>query len=157
MNYKEEQIGWLIVGILPFFILLIFLFYILQIGDNPIPLSPTIIFIVLAIFSLFLFYKLSVTVDNEYIKIIFGIGLIRKKIPIKDIAGVKKNRSKWYNGWGIRYIRKGTLYNIHGFHAIELTFKNSSRRILIGTKANSMLENEIKKMIDNKTKSTPHL
>lgn len=156
MNYKEEQVGWLIVGFLPFFILLIFLFYILEIGDNPIPLSLTIVFIFLAIISLLLFYKLTITIDDDYVKIVFGIGLIRKKVPIKDIAAVKRTRTKWYNGWGIRYVRKGTLYNIHGFQAIELTFKNSPRRILIGTKSNSKLENEIQKRIENNTKSTQH-
>ncbi len=150
MEYKEEQIGWLITGAMIFFIFLMLVFYLLQIGSNPIPLSGMVIFIIIAIIVILMFYKLTVVIDKNHLKVIFGIGLIRKKFRLDEIKTVNKTRSKWYNGWGIRLIKKGMLYNIQGFNAVELSFKNNKRRVLIGTKSNSKLEAEIKKRIDNK-------
>lgn len=150
MIYKEEQVGWSMMGVMFFFIVLIFVFYLLQIGSNPIPLFGMVIFIVIATAVILMFYKLTVVIDKNYLKVIFGIGLIRKKFNIDEIETVKKTKSKWYNGWGIRFIKNGTLYNIQGFNAVELSFKNKKRRVLIGTKSNSKLETEIKQKIYNK-------
>ena len=71
-----------------------------------------------------LFHSLTVTVSAEEVALQFGIGLIRKRFSLSDIERVSTVRNHWYNGWGIRLIRNGWLYNVSGFDAVELRFHN---------------------------------
>ena len=149
MIYKEEQVGWfsnLALLLIPAIILILFI-----LEDNLRTDGLILILIVISVFvvSFLLFYKLKVIVNDKFVIISFGIGLIRKKILIADLATVRKSRSKWYNGWGIKYLGNGWLYNIQGLNVIELSFINKNNIIRIGTKANSHLEREIKKRIVN--------
>ena len=66
------------------------------------------------------------------IQLWFGIGWIKKSFLISDIDRAFATRTHWYNGWGIRMIRRGWLYNVSGFDAIELVLKNG-RRYQLGT------------------------
>jgi len=150
MEYKEEQIGWIINSSLLFVIFFMLTLYLLEIGKQPMPLFILLIFILLFFIILLLFYKLSVTVNKQEIVVSFGIGLIRKKVKLENIKSVKKVKNKWYNGYGIRYIRNGWLYNIQGFSAIELSFKDRNSVFRIGTKDNSRLLTEI----NNRLKKT---
>ena len=79
-----------------------------------------------------LFHSLTVRISPSDIAISFGVGLIRKRFPIGDIRSVRIARNRWYNGWGIRKIRGGWLYNVSGFDAIEIQLKNE-RKYRIGT------------------------
>lgn len=75
-------------------------------------------------FAGLLFHSLTVCVSREAIRLHFGIGLIRKSFAVDDIRSVQAVRSHWYNGWGIRLIRNGWLYNISGFDAVEIVMRN---------------------------------
>ena len=79
-----------------------------------------------------LFHSLTVRISRSDIALSFGVGLIRKRFPIGDIRSVRIARNRWYNGWGIRKIRGGWLYNVSGFDAIEIQLKNE-RKYRIGT------------------------
>jgi hypothetical protein len=79
-----------------------------------------------------LFHSLTVRISPSDIAISFGVGLIRKRFPIGDIRSVRTVRNRWYNGFGIRKIRGGWLYNVSGFDAIEIHLKNE-RKYRIGT------------------------
>ena len=79
-----------------------------------------------------LFHSLTVRVSLSDIALSFGVGLIRKQFPIGDISGASIVQNRWYNGFGIRKIRGGWLYNVSGFDAIEIQFKNK-RKYRIGT------------------------
>ena len=78
------------------------------------------------------FHSLTVWVSPDEIKIAFGIGLIQKRIPTKNIQSATSVRNRWYNGWGIKLIRHGWLYNVSGFDAVELVLEGD-RRCRIGT------------------------
>ena len=80
----------------------------------------------------FVFHSLNVRVEAEYVRLRFGIGLVRKKFKLADIEQVLPTQSHWYNGWGIKKVRHGWLFNVSGFGAVELKFKNG-KRALIGT------------------------
>lgn len=80
----------------------------------------------------FLFHSLNVRVDQEWIRIRFGIGLLRKKFRLAEIEQISPTRCKWYNGWGIKKVWGGWLFNVSGFDVVELKFKNG-KRALIGT------------------------
>ncbi len=77
-------------------------------------------------------HSLNVRVNAEAVSFAFGVGLIRKTIPFSDIESAAAVRNHWYNGWGIRLIRGGWLYNVAGLDAVELTHKNG-KKTRIGT------------------------
>jgi hypothetical protein len=147
MTYKEEQFGWAMnvwILILPFLMLL---FYLLEIGDKPMPLFVLIVSVVFFLIIFLLFFKLTITVNDSNIVISFGVGIIRKKVSLGDIKEVKRVKTNWYNGWGIRKIKNGMLYNIQGFNAIELSFKNKKSILRIGISSSSDLDKEIRNRI----------
>ena len=84
------------------------------------------------IVATFLFHSLNVRVDAEFVRVRFGIGLVRKKFRLADIEQASSSQSRWFNGWGIKKIRGGWLFNVSGFKTVELKMKNG-RRYLIGT------------------------
>jgi hypothetical protein len=91
------------------------------------PGSPNRGFVIATMFLLALliplFGWLKVTVDSEAVTATFGIGLVRKRIMLDDIAGAARVRTRWYYGWGMRMGPNGWLYNVSGFDAVELTLK----------------------------------
>jgi len=74
-----------------------------------------------------LFHSLTVRVSRSVIALSFGVGLIRKQFPIGDISSASIVQNRWYNGFGIRKIRGGWLYNVSGFDAIEIQLKNERK------------------------------
>jgi len=79
-----------------------------------------------------LFHSLTVRVSGSEIALSFGVGFIRKQFPISEISSASMVKNRWYNGFGIRKIRGGWLYNVSGFDAIEIQLKNE-RKYRIGT------------------------
>ncbi len=88
--------------------------------------------IVVLAFLLPLFHSLTVTVDANLIEVAFGIGVIRKRFFVEDVASAETTKSHWYNGWGIRLIHKGWLYNVSGYDVVQLNLHNG-RVVQIGT------------------------
>jgi len=81
---------------------------------------------------LLFFYRLTVSVDDYYVRAVFGIGVIGKRIPLGDILEVRPVTNPWWYGWGIRLIPGGWMWNISGQQAIELRLKNG-RKFRLGT------------------------
>jgi hypothetical protein len=79
-----------------------------------------------------LFPTLTTEVEPEHVRCFFGLGLIRRSIALRDIAKVEAVRNSWVTGWGIRLIPDGWMWNVSGYHAIELTLR-TGRRFRIGT------------------------
>jgi hypothetical protein len=146
-GYREFTFGWLIfVLVIPIHLLLTYL-YIKNIGDRPLGTNgyavATLTFILICI----LFYGLTTKITSDTIQVSFGIGLIRKKIPLKRIKAVETIKSPWYYGWGIRIIPNGTLFNISGSDGVELKFNDTTRIIRIGTRDSLTLKREIEKRL----------
>ena len=78
------------------------------------------------------FHSLTVKISADELRLAFGIGLIRKRFTIADIQSVSVVKNHWYQGWGIRKIRSGWLYNVSGFDAVEISLRNG-RCYRIGT------------------------
>ena len=53
---------------------------------------------IILLVCLFLFYKLRITVEDETLCVSFGIGIIRKSVPVADIAACEPIRIKWWYG-----------------------------------------------------------
>lgn len=94
-----------------------------------------------------LFYGMTTRIGADTIEVSFGIGLIRKRIQLQRIKSVDTVKSPWYYGWGIRIIPHGMLYNITGTDGVELTFKDTSRIVRIGSRDAATLKNEIEKRL----------
>jgi len=80
----------------------------------------------------FLFWKLTIRIDQETLLASFGIGLIRKKVPVANIVACEPIRIRWWWGWGIHLTPYGWLYNVAGFDAVVITLRNG-RRFCLGT------------------------
>ena len=126
-RYKHTQIGYLLLTLYSIAILFIGYFNIVT-NFNPFALTGLIIIlIVLGIVT-----RLTVTVDDQRIKIQFGLRIIRKSFPLKEIETYRVVKNPWYYGWGIRFTPRGWLFNVSGFSAIELQMKNG-KQYRIGT------------------------
>ncbi|MGB0389532.1 MAG: hypothetical protein ACPGWR_32325 [Ardenticatenaceae bacterium] len=126
-EYKHTQIGYLLL-ILYSGVILLIAYLALMSGFNPIALVALLVMLVV----LALFATLSVTVDQEMIKLQFGIGLIRKGFRVDQIEAYQVVKNPWYYGWGIRYTPRGWLFNVSGLSALELQMKNG-KTYRIGT------------------------
>ena len=79
-----------------------------------------------------LFYALTVEIDAIHLRFRFGIGLIRKQIPLAEIADALPVRNTWLYGWGIHRTPHGGLYNVSGREAVDITL-TSGQRLRLGT------------------------
>lgn len=83
--------------------------------------------------GLLMFSTLTVEVTDSGIFLRFGpLPVIRKLISFDQITGYSPVENRWYYGWGIRWIPNGSMYNIAGFHAVELRL-TTGRFFRIGT------------------------
>jgi hypothetical protein len=132
-HYKNRQLGYLLLGIVVLMLTIsMAIIYSLGsmgslIGDAVIPIVTVVVVMLIASFA-----TLTVEVDQENVQLYFGPGVIKKTIPISAIRFHKPVRNKWYYGFGIRYYPGGTLWNVSGLHAIELTLRDG-KRFRIGT------------------------
>jgi hypothetical protein len=78
------------------------------------------------------FSRLAVKVDQGMLSASFGTGRPRKVINLTHVATVSPVRNTWIQGWGIRKISGGWMYNVWGLDAIEFEME-SGEIIRIGT------------------------
>ncbi len=97
-------------------------------------------------FCLVLFATLTVVIEQEVLKVRFGPGIIQKKFMLKDIESCQIVKNHWYYGWGIRLTPHGWLYNVSGFHAVEIKMK-TGKKYRIGTDVPDDLEKTIQQSI----------
>lgn len=150
ISYKHTQIGYLMLVVL---LAVLVLFSWVQITARLEPpsinsgtnfaVSTTM---VLILFVLASFVTLTVSIDENYVRIKFGYGLFQKKLLLKEINSVKIVKNHWYYGWGIRlWLWPITwIFNVSGFDAVELVMKNG-KIYRIGTDLPKELETAIDK------------
>ena len=146
MEYRHTQIATIIIALLLIFIAF-YLFLLFKIPTfHPLRLIVMVIWvIVLALFS-----SLTVEISSKTLTCQFGIGFIRKKIPLSMVQEFKEVRNPWYAGWGIHCLPgQYWLWNVSGFRAVELVFKDG-KRFRIGTDEPESL---IRAIENNKTGS----
>lgn len=81
---------------------------------------------------LLLFYQLTVEITDTRLRFRFGLGLIRKTIPLDQIVSAVPVRNSWLAGWGIHHVGSGWLYNVSGMDAVEIELE-SGKKLRIGT------------------------
>jgi hypothetical protein len=86
----------------------------------------------LLLLCLVLFPTLTTRVTQDSLYCHFGFGLIHRTIRLSDLTAVSVVRNRWLSGWGLRLTPSGWLWNVSGFDAVELLFRDG-RRFRIGT------------------------
>ncbi|MBM4167833.1 MAG: hypothetical protein FJ215_01545 [Ignavibacteria bacterium] len=135
--YRHTQIGYpLIVGLaIP---VAVELYLIATVGFTLIVAA----ILGMLLLTMLLFATLTVTIAAGEIVARYGIGLIRKRFLLSEVASCRIVRNKWYYGWGIRLTPHGWLYNISGLDAVELEFKDGKKN-RIGTDKPADLERAV--------------
>jgi len=130
MRYERRQYGYLTAGsiLLAALILVGVIFSIEDFGGR---FMLSILIAILLGLEL-LFMSLTVAVDASCVKLSFGVGLVRRTIPLERIESAAPVRNSWWYGLGIRLTPHGWMWSIHGLDAVELTYA-SGRRFRIGT------------------------
>jgi hypothetical protein len=125
--YRQTQVGWAVIVPL---LLVIAVTVPLMFAADQLVMG----LLVGGLFStlLLVFGTLTLTIDVDAIEARFGIGLIKKRVPLAEIRGFEPATSPWYYGWGIRLYPGGRLYNVSGFESVELILTDGSR-IRFGT------------------------
>ena len=118
-RYSHTQIGYFTLILYSAVVLFVGCLNIVT-GFNPFALVSLIIILT----ALGIFTRLTVVVNDQMIKIQFGLGIIRKAFPLKEVEAYRVVKNPWYYGWGIRLTPRGWLFSVSGFSAIELQMKN---------------------------------
>lgn len=127
MNYRHTQMGWVVAVVLLVALLGTSLAVMAADGSFS-AIAPLALLLVVAA----LFVSLTTEVDEEALRLRFGIGLVRRTIRLADIASWRRVRNPWYYGWGVRNYGRGLLYNVAGFDAVEVHLR-SGFQLRVGT------------------------
>jgi len=104
---------------------------------------------ILILFILASFTTLTMSIDENCLRIKFGYGIFTKVFPLNEIASVQSVKNHWYYGWGIRLWLwpKMWIYNVSGFDAVEIIMRNG-KIYRIGTDTPGELEAAIKQVVN---------
>jgi hypothetical protein len=101
-----------------------------------------------------LFGSLTTEITDGELRCRFGIGLIRKRFPLRRVVRVETVRNSWLYGWGIRYSPHGWLYNVSGLSAVELSLTDG-KSVRIGTDQPDELAEAIRRAVETTPDAPP--
>lgn len=97
----------------------------------------------LSLVGIALFHSLTVAINAGFLRFHFGIGLIRKRIPLDQIVDAKPVRNTARHGWGIHRTADGWVYNVSGWEAVEITLADG-KRLRLGTDQPNQLARKLR-------------
>ena len=140
-RYKHTQVGYLIIAVMAAVMVLIGII----LANADINWVAIGVLVVIAI-ALVLFSSLTVVIWEEELEARFGPGPIRKRFKLNEIESCQVVKNHWYYGWGIRFTPHGVLFNVSGFHAVEIKLR-TGKKFRIGTDVPQELEEAIRQAI----------
>ena len=149
-RYEHRQTGWAMLALAC--VPAVCLGVILMMAPEARRTAPTPLLIGLGVVMAVVvigFTSLSVMVTPDHLVVRFGIGLFRKSVALADIVGVEVTRTRWYEGWGIHWTRRGTLYNVAGFDAVRIRLANG-KAMLVGSDDAQRLAAAIRRATDDR-------
>ena len=144
-QYRHTQIGWsLIVIVIGVGLLELTIVALSTVSTLAITLAGA----TAAIFGVLLvmFATLTVVVDDTALQMWFGVGLLRRVVPLDDVVAARSLRIPWWTGWGVRAVSHGWLYRVGGHDAVELELDNG-RVVRVGSDEPAALLVAVKRMI----------
>ena len=132
MMYEQTQYGYFGIGTVAL-MLVVGVFSLPASFDESALAGWAIVMMSVAIIAIVVWFsRLTVTIQDAKLSASFGPGRPRKTIELSDVTNVTPVRNSWIQGWGIRKISGGWMYNVWGLDAIE--FEMSSGELArIGT------------------------
>ncbi len=128
--YEHSQIAWSIVGFVPVCLIGFWL------ATRGIPATAPAVMLyagaTVLLLTPLLFGWLSIRIDHERLRWAFGVGLIRFSVPLREIESIEPTKTSFFTGKGIRFTRRGWLYNVSG-SAVILIRRSNGRSFLLGT------------------------
>jgi hypothetical protein len=103
----------------------------------------------LMVLVLLVFHSLHIEVTDRAVSASFGIGWVKKSIPMEQVVGCRRVKSRWWYGWGIRWIPNGWMYNVSGLDAVELQLA-SGRVFWLGTDDSDGLYKAVESAMPNR-------
>jgi len=142
--YRHTQIGRTIL----FLFVILALVAILLAISFPSARSGFVVAIILLL-TAGIFSKLTIAIDGDHLRVIFGPGLVFRKIKLAEIALCAPIRIRWWYGWGIHLTPYGWLYNVSGFDAVVVTL-HSGKQISFGTDQPTELADAIRRSVSRR-------
>ena len=132
MEYQHAQWGFFLIP--TFMVCAVVAVSIGTTGDETSTLLTvaTVGFAIALLFVVLVFSRLEVTVSAGRVVAAFLFGRPRREIKLEEVRAVRQVRNGWIQGWGIRKISGGWMYNVWGLDAVELEL-SSGRVFRIGT------------------------
>lgn len=125
--YKHTQIGYTL--IVAYCIVILLLGMLASVADFR---RIVVIGLLVMLLALSTFATLTITVNDRTLQLRYGVGLIKKRFPLNEIAAGRVMKNPWYYGWGIRYTPRGWPYSVSGLHVVELDMRNG-KQVCIGS------------------------
>ncbi len=154
-SYKHSQIGYLMLAV-TFVVLILFVWLYSTASAEPASINSGPNFAVTAVMAAILFVlasfaTLTVSINENHLRIKFGWGVFAKQFPLKDIASVRTVKNRWYYGWGVKVWFRPYMwiYTVSGFDAVQITMNNGNI-YRIGTDEPEKLEAAIREAISFK-------
>jgi hypothetical protein len=140
-SHVQKATGVVVVILIPFLVVGVSVAPIVRHSHAPLPgyFWPVLIgSLSIALLSLISFSRMRVEIRHGTITWGFGVGIPRFTLPMSEVASARVVRNPWIYGLGIHFIPRGTLYNVWGTAAVEIT-RRSGRVIRLGTDEPDML------------------
>ena len=146
MSYEHTQSGWPVRVAFGLTALGFLVMASVQPLDGPAPRGMLLVGALVAALFGVLWSRLTVRIDGDRLRWAFGLGWPRFSLPLADIATVEVTRTTFWQGWGIRRIRHGWLYNIAGWDAVLIKRKDG-KQVLLGTDEPRRLQAAIQRAV----------
>jgi hypothetical protein len=139
-SYRATQIGWVVIGgsTIGLVVALVVTLSLSPATRAAVPWMIVAMFGVL-LAGLALYSTLTVEVDAEEIRVRFGVGIIRRAIPLDDVLRCDIVRTPMRWGWGLHWTPSGWLYNVGGRAAVRIEMKRQ-RPLMIGSEEAEQLK-----------------
>jgi hypothetical protein len=149
--YKHRQKGGLVLYLTGFVIAFNIAAFCYVLGRVTVPgyvllLLVLVLTVAILIWSTLMVSSMTVTVNNEFVRVVFGPYVFKKKFALKDITACRPVKNDFWDNWGIRMWGSSWLYNVAGFDAVEITM-TSGKQNRIGTDQPRELTEAIQKAI----------
>ncbi len=131
-RYRHTQVGWTLIVLVVAVVLAELTVVAFSAPQSTLALALAGALVAVVAVVLALFATLTVVVDDSTVSLSFGFGSLRREIMLAEVAAARKVRDHWYDGWGVRIIPGGRLYNVGGLDAVELEMDNG-RVVRVGT------------------------
>jgi hypothetical protein len=98
--------------------------------------------VVLAILAaaISVFSSLSVEVDDEALTFGFAFGVLRRRVPLADIAAAERITIPWWLGAGVKLSRGAVTYLVAAGPAVAIRLRSGGREIRLGSDDAEALE-----------------